>query len=69
MQTKEVLDAMKDDNNGKAIDVLKVDGGASKNSLLMQIQADVLQASIQHLFASNRSAVDAGDWQGVAQSR
>lgn len=43
MQTKEVLDAMKDDNDGKAVELLKVDGGASRNGLLMQIQADALQ--------------------------
>lgn len=34
---------MKEDNNDKSIEVLKVDGGASQNKLLMQIQADLLQ--------------------------
>ena len=34
---------MEDDHDGKGIELLKVDGGASHNGLLMQIQADVLQ--------------------------
>lgn len=44
-QTKEVLDAMKDD--AKAVEVLKVDGGASNNNLLMQMQADTIQLLVR----------------------
>ncbi len=40
-QSRDVLDAMRDDA-GIALAELRVDGGASKNDLLMQIQADVL---------------------------
>ena len=44
-QTREVLDAMKDDYYKEQVSLLKVDGGASCNNLLMQIQADFLQVS------------------------
>jgi glycerol kinase len=40
-QSRDVLDAMQADS-GIALKELKVDGGASRNDLLMQIQADVL---------------------------
>ena len=45
VQTREVLDAMKDDYYKEQVSLLKVDGGASCNNLLMQIQADFLQVS------------------------
>lgn len=51
MQTREVLDAMRDDYYKEEVELLKVDGGASCNNLLMQIQADFLQVSWSlHLF-------------------
>ena len=37
-QTREVLDAMRKDAKLAGLKVLRVDGGASKNDLLMQIQ-------------------------------
>ena len=40
-QTRDILDAMKDDS-GIGIKVLKVDGGASRNNFLMNFQADIL---------------------------
>jgi glycerol kinase len=40
-QSRDVLDAMQADS-GITLSELKVDGGASKNDLLMQIQGDVL---------------------------
>ena len=40
-QTRDVLDAMANDS-GVRLDVLKVDGGATVNDLLMQLQADLL---------------------------
>ena len=40
-QTRDVLDAMTQDS-GVRLDVLKVDGGATVNNLLMQLQADIL---------------------------
>jgi glycerol kinase len=41
MQSRDVLHAMQDDS-GIELAELRVDGGASANDLLMQIQADVL---------------------------
>jgi glycerol kinase len=38
LQTREVLDAMREDVDWDAGTVLRVDGGASQNDLLMQIQ-------------------------------
>src|SRR5450830_2084257 len=40
-QTRAVLDAMVEDA-GVRLDVLKVDGGATVNDTLMQLQADIL---------------------------
>ena len=36
---------MKDDAEAGAVKLLRVDGGASTNDLLMQIQADALQVA------------------------
>ncbi len=44
-QTLEVLRAMEQDT-GRRIDALRVDGGASANSFLMQFQADILNAQV-----------------------
>lgn len=44
-QSVDVLDVMKEDS-GIPINELRVDGGASANNLLMQIQADFLQAPV-----------------------
>ena len=44
-QTREVVDAMAADA-GQPLDVLKVDGGMTANSLLMQFQADVLNTPV-----------------------
>lgn len=44
-QTREVVDAMAADS-GRPLDILKVDGGMTANSLLMQFQADVLGVPI-----------------------
>ena len=43
MQTRDVLEAMIADAGIEELKLLRVDGGASQNDLLMQIQADVLQ--------------------------
>jgi glycerol kinase len=45
LQVFDLLDAMRQDS-GQAIASLKVDGGASANSLLMQVQADLLELPI-----------------------
>ena len=43
MQTKEVLQAMLKDAKQPNFKLLRVDGGASRNNLLMQLQADAIQ--------------------------
>ena len=45
-QTKDVLDAMQKDSE-TALKSLKVDGGASKNNLLMQFQSDILNTIVE----------------------
>lgn len=45
-QTRDVLDAMKKDA-GTEIPMLRVDGGASANNLLMQFQADILGVPVE----------------------
>lgn len=45
-QSREVLDAMRRDAELEGLAVLRVDGGASVNNLLMQMQADVLQVPV-----------------------
>lgn len=45
-QTKDVLEAMKKDSN-LDITMLKVDGGASANNLLMQFQSDILNVEVE----------------------
>ncbi|KAK9907548.1 hypothetical protein WJX75_005787 [Coccomyxa subellipsoidea] len=51
-QTKEVLDAMVQDAGRDGFSLLRVDGGASRNDVLMQLQADAIQIPVrrpQHL--------------------
>ncbi|MCK6530209.1 glycerol kinase GlpK [Myxococcota bacterium] len=45
LQNTDVLDAMRADS-GRALTALRVDGGAAANDLLMQYQADVLEARV-----------------------
>ncbi len=45
LQIGDLLDAMQRDS-GRSLTILKVDGGASANDLLMQIQSDVLSVAI-----------------------
>lgn len=73
-QTRDVLDAMALDT-GIGISGLRVDGGASVNRLLMQIQADVLGVPIQRSAARETTALGAaylaglaiGMWTGTAE--
>lgn len=46
-QTREVLDAMRKDAKLAGLKVLRVDGGASKNDLLMQIQVGCVGAGMR----------------------
>lgn len=41
-QTRDVIDAMRKDADGMELGALRVDGGATANNLLMQLQADLL---------------------------
>jgi len=41
-QSREVLEAMKADAEGLSVGALRVDGGATQNALLMNMQADIL---------------------------
>jgi glycerol kinase len=57
-QTNDVLTSMQADMGTRAIIKLKVDGGASANDLLMQIQSDI--SNIDVIRASNPEATAAG---------
>ncbi|PRW58390.1 Glycerol kinase [Chlorella sorokiniana] len=46
-QTRDVLEAMQADADCGELAALLVDGGASQNSLLMQMQADILQVPVR----------------------
>ncbi len=69
-QTRDVVDAMQADS-GIALEELRVDGGASANDLLMQIQADVLGVPVVRpknvettvLGAAYLSGLASGVWQ------
>ncbi len=75
-QTRAVLDAMTQDS-GVRLDVLKVDGGATVNDLLMQLQADVLGVPVVRPVVSETTALGAayaagigvGFWKDLASVR
>jgi len=64
-QTKDVLDAMTADAN-IATKELRVDGGASANGLLMQFQADILNAPVVRPKILETTAMGAGFFAGLA---
>jgi glycerol kinase len=63
-QSKDVIDTMKADA-GLELPVLKVDGGASSNSLLMQFQADILQCEVRLPKCLETTAMGAGCLAGL----
>lgn len=73
LQTRDVLHAMEKDA-GVAIQELRVDGGATANNLLLQLQADVLQArvirpevtEVTALGAAYLAGLAVGFWGGVS---
>ena len=75
-QVSDVLDAMRSDS-GIALDSLKVDGGASANDLLMQLQADILQTPVDRpqcvettaLGAAYLAGLAVGFWSGLDDMR
>lgn len=75
-QTKDVLDAMVADS-GVQLEVLKVDGGATANDTLMQLQADILGvpvvrpvvAETTSLGAAYAAGLAVGFWQNLDELR
>ena len=75
-QVGDVLEAMRSDS-GIALDSLKVDGGASANNVLMQIQADLLQTTVNRPVCVETTALGAahlagpavGFWSGTEELR
>lgn len=64
-QTVDVVGAMKNDT-GLELATLRVDGGASANDLLMQIQADVLGVSVERPKVTETTALGASYLAGLA---
>ena len=64
-QSREVLDAMQQDS-GTPLAVLKVDGGAAVNNLLMQFQSDVLGVAVQRPVVQETTALGAAYLAGLA---
>ncbi|GAB4424543.1 MAG: glycerol kinase GlpK [Bacteroidia bacterium] len=64
-QTRDVLEAMKADA-GTALGTLRVDGGASANNLLMQFQADILDAPVERPAVIETTALGAAYLAGLA---
>ena len=76
LQNVDILRAMEKDS-GRALSILKVDGGASANDLLMQFQSDVLGVAISRpafvestaMGAAFLAGLGAGVWQDTTQIR
>lgn len=64
-QSKDVLECMEKECNAKTKS-LKVDGGASKNSLLMQFQSDIIGATVRKPIISETTALGAAYLAGLA---
>ena len=64
-QTRDVLDAMVKDS-GVQLEVLKVDGGATVNATLMQLQADILGVPVVRPVVAETTALGAAYAAGLA---
>lgn len=64
-QTKDVLDAMHKDS-GLDLQILRVDGGASANNLLMQFQSDILGVRVERPSIIETTALGAAYLAGLA---
>jgi len=64
-QTQDVLAVMEQDA-GRSLDVLRVDGGVTANSLLMQFQADLLNVPVQRPVVGETTALGAAYLAGLA---
>lgn len=65
LQTCDVLEAMRADS-GITLSALRVDGGAARNDLLMQIQADLLGVPVQRPAVTETTALGAAYLAGLA---
>ncbi len=64
-QTKDLVNAMQEDS-GITLSTLKVDGGACANNLLMQFQADILDAHVERPKNIESTALGAAYLAGIA---
>src|SRR5215470_10277772 len=64
-QTRDVVEAMEQDS-GVRLEVLKVDGGVTANSLAMQIQADILGVPVSRPAVAETTALGAAYAAGLA---
>ena len=64
-QTKDLVNAMQEDS-GIDITTLKVDGGACANNVLMQFQADILNANVERPKNTESTALGAAYLAGIA---
>jgi glycerol kinase len=64
-QTRDVTEAMAQDS-GVTLDVLKVDGGVTANSLCMQLQADILGVPVSRPVVAETTALGAAYAAGLA---
>jgi glycerol kinase len=64
-QTRDVLDAMREDS-GVTIQSLRVDGGATANNWLMQFQSDVLGVNVSRPMVQETTALGAAYLAGLA---
>ena len=64
-QTRDAMDAMKRDT-GLDIPLLRVDGGATANGLMMQFQADILRIPIERHAVAETTALGAAYLAGLA---
>jgi len=65
LQSYDVLDTMRRDG-ARELSALRVDGGASQNNLLMQIQADVLGVPVERPAVTETTALGAAYLAGLA---
>ncbi len=64
-QTRDILEVMKKDTH-QAFKVLRVDGGASSNDFLMQLQADILGIPVERPRVLETTALGAAGLAGIA---